>query len=82
MFTGIVSGIGRIVSAEPLGQGAAFGQALQIEAPSGYLDGVALGDSIALSGACMTVVAVDAARSCFTVEVSAQSLARTAGLDA
>ena len=48
MFTGIVSGVGRIVESRPLGAGAAFGKALAIEAPAGFLDDVALGDSIAL----------------------------------
>ena len=81
MFTGIVSAVGRIVEAAPLGQGAVFGKALTLEAPAGWLDGVAIGDSIALAGACMTVVARDLARGRFAVEVSAESLARTAGLD-
>jgi riboflavin synthase len=81
MFTGIVSGIGRIVEAPALGAGPQFGKALAIEAPNGFLDDVAIGDSIALSGACMTVVSLDAARRRFSVEISAESLARTAGLD-
>ena len=81
MFTGIVSGVGRIVEARALGTGAGFGKALLIEAPAGFLDGVAIGDSIALSGACMTVVALDAARHRFDVEISAESLDKTAGLD-
>jgi len=82
MFTGIVSGVGRIVEARALGAGAGFGKALSIEVPAGFLDGVGIGDSIALSGACMTVVAMDAARNCFDVEISAESLDKTAGLDA
>lgn len=80
MFTGIVSGIGRIVASESLGSDAGFGTGLTIEAPAGYLDGVAIGDSIALAGACMTVVWLDAASSRFRVEVSAESRARTTGL--
>jgi riboflavin synthase len=40
---------------------------------------VAVGDSIALNGACMTATSVDGR--VFTVDVSAESLARTAGLD-
>jgi riboflavin synthase len=82
MFTGIVSGIGRIVAVRPLGADASFGKALTIEAPAGWLGTTAIGDSIALGGACMTVVAIDAARQRFQVEVSAESLAVTAGLDA
>ena len=81
MFTGIVSGVGRIAEAKPLGAGAAFGKALAIEAPQGFLDDVALGDSIALSGACMTVVRLEPAARRFHVEVSAESLDKTAGLD-
>jgi riboflavin synthase len=42
---------------------------------------VALGDSIALNGACMTVTEFDASASTFTVDVSAESLDKTAGLD-
>jgi len=81
MFTGIVSGVGRIAEAKPLGAGAAFGKALAIEAPQGFIDDVALGDSIALSGACMTVVRLEPAARRFHVEISAESLDKTAGLD-
>ena len=82
MFTGIVSAVGRIVEAVPLGSGAAFGRSLSLQVPAGYLDGVAIGDSIALAGACMTVVSLDPERGRFAVEISAESLARTAGLGA
>jgi riboflavin synthase len=81
MFTGIVSGIGRIVDVQALGSGASFGCALTIEAPAGWLGTAAIGDSIALAGACMTIVSVDATQQCFQVEVSAESLAATHGLD-
>jgi riboflavin synthase len=81
MFTGIVSGVGRIVEARALGAGMQFGKLLSIEAPGEFLDDVRLGDSIALSGACMTVVSRDPPGRCFGVEISAESLARTAGLD-
>lgn len=80
MFTGIVSAIGRIVDVHPLGAGAGFGHALTIEAPPGWLGTSAIGDSIALAGACMTVVSIDAAHHRFRVEVSAESLAATHGL--
>ncbi|MGZ5249650.1 MAG: riboflavin synthase [Caldimonas sp.] len=82
MFTGIVSGVGRIVEARPLGAGAGFGKALSIEAPPGFLDDVAIGDSISLSGACMTVIAREPGQRRFEVEISAESLDKTAGLDA
>jgi riboflavin synthase len=81
MFTGIVSSVGEVVDARPLGAGPGFGKALSVEAPPGWLAGVSLGDSIALAGACMTVVSLDPAGLRFGVEVSAESLARTAGLD-
>lgn len=80
MFTGIISGVGRITQVEALGADAAHGKRLTIEAPAGYLDDVQLGDSIALNGACMTVTTFDAAAGRFTIDISAESLARTAGL--
>ena len=82
MFTGIVSGIGRIVETRALGSGAGFGQALVVEAPAGFLEGVMLGDSIAIAGACMTVVSIDLAASRFAIEISAESLDKTANLGA
>ena len=51
MFTDIVTGLGRIIQVDNLGDGAAHGKRLTIEAPGGYLDDVQLGDSIALNGA-------------------------------
>jgi riboflavin synthase len=80
MFTGIVTAVGRIADASPLGMERSHGRRLTIETPAGYLDDVGLGDSIALNGACMTVTSLDAMASRFTVDVSAESLARTAGL--
>jgi riboflavin synthase len=81
MFTGIVSGVGRIVDVQALGTGASFGKALSIATPPAFLDGVAVGDSISLAGACMTVVSLDAAANRFAIEISAESLDKTAGLD-
>jgi riboflavin synthase len=80
MFTGIVTAVGTITSSTPLGEGQAFGRRLRVSTPVGYLDSVALGDSVGLNGACMTVVALDRAAPHFEVEVSVESLARTAGL--
>ena len=80
MFTGIVSATGRITRSEPLGAQAHHGRRLAIEVPDGYLADVQLGDSIALNGACMTVTSFDAAAATFTVDVSAESLSKTAGL--
>jgi riboflavin synthase len=80
MFTGIVGGVGRIVQTHPLGSSPTHGLSAEIEAPPGLLDDVALGDSIAINGACMTVTQLDADRRRFHVDVSAQSLDKTVGL--
>jgi riboflavin synthase len=80
MFTGIITGLGRIVSADALGADASHGKRLVIETPPGYLDDVQLGDSIALNGACMTVTSLDPAQQRFTIDISAESLDKTAGL--
>jgi riboflavin synthase len=81
MFTGIITGIGHISAVHPLGDTATHGKRLTITCPSGYLDDVGLGDSIALNGACMTVTTLNAAQQKFTIDISAESLDKTAGLD-
>ncbi len=80
MFTGIITGVGRIAAVHDLGRSLQHGKRLTIEAPAGYLDDVGLGDSIAINGACMTVTTTDPARGQFTIEISAESLDKTAGL--
>ena len=80
MFTGIITGVGRIADSHALGSSLQHGRRLAIEAPPGYLDDVGLGDSIALNGACMTVTTLDLPARRFTIDVSAESLARTTGL--
>lgn len=82
MFTGIITGVGRISAVHPLGESATHGKRLTIQTPAGYLDDVGPGDSIALNGACMTVTTFDAAAGHFTIDISAESLDKTAGLDA
>ena len=57
-----------------------FGKRLCIEAPPAYLEDVGLGDSIALNGACMTVTALDLPKNQFWIDISAESLQKTAGL--
>jgi riboflavin synthase len=79
MFTGIVAAVGSIQSVTPLEGGADAGVRLAIAAGGLPLDDVALGDSIAINGACMTVVEKTAGS--FAVDVSRESLNRTAGLD-
>ena len=81
MFTGIITGVGQIVDSQPLGTEPSHGRRLTLQTPPGYLEGVGLGDSIAINGACMTVTTFDPAAGRFTIDVSAESLARTAGLD-
>ena len=81
MFTGIITGVGRIAAVQALGTSSTHGKRLTITCPPEYLDDVGLGDSIALNGACMTVTTLDVAAHQFTVDISAESLAKTAGLD-
>ncbi len=75
MFTGIVAAIGKITHIEPLEQGLR----LTIIAPNLDLDEVALGDSIAHSGVCLTVIAKK--KDAYQVDVSRETLACTVGLD-
>lgn len=81
MFTGIITGIGRITAVQSLGESPTHGRRLTIQAPTGYLDDVGLGDSIALNGACMTVTTLQPDQNRFTIDISAESLGKTAGLD-
>jgi len=79
MFTGLVAAVGRIVRVEPLADNAAGGVRLHIDAGELDLADVRIGDSIAVQGACMTVVAMQG--QVFQVDVSRESLNLTAGLD-
>ncbi|SOZ35726.1 riboflavin synthase [Cupriavidus neocaledonicus] len=79
MFTGIVAAVGRIESITPLGAAADAGVRLRIAAGGLDLSDVIIGDSIAIQGACMTVIAM--ATDAFEVEVSRESLDKTVGLD-
>ncbi|OXR50723.1 MULTISPECIES: riboflavin synthase [unclassified Pusillimonas] len=81
MFTGIVAAVGKIVDVQPLKAGEDdAGVRLTLEAGGLPLEHTRLGDSIAIQGACMTVV--EFTSSTFKVDVSRESLNRTAGLDA
>ena len=78
MFTGIISGVGRVSEVQPIGAGADM--RLRITVPQDKevwagLPGVILGASISCSGCCLTVVEMDAAS--FAVEVSAETLSKT-----
>lgn len=74
MFTGIITDIGTIEAVEARGD-TQFTVSCSFEA-----SGIALGASISCSGCCLTVTSVAAASgggSCFTVDVSAESLSKT-----
>jgi riboflavin synthase len=77
MFTGLVQGIARIDSVERLAADGGARIALDARGIAGFRAEV--GDSIAVNGACMTATQVDGAR--FSVDVSKESLSKTAGLD-
>jgi riboflavin synthase len=81
MFTGIITGVGRIAAVHDLGRSLDHGKRLEISTPAHYLDDVGLGDSIALNGACMTVTSFKTTQNLFTIVISAESLAKTAGLN-
>lgn len=76
MFTGIIQAIGKVREPEQLGNGVR----LTILTPEAFgLNEVKIGDSIAVNGACMTVVNIQGNE--FQIEVSAESLNKTCGLD-
>jgi riboflavin synthase len=81
MFTGIITGVGRIVAVQATGEASTHGKRLTISCASDYLSDVGPGDSIALNGACMTVTTLDPPAGQFSVDISAESLSKTAGLD-
>jgi riboflavin synthase len=72
MFTGIVEGQGEVLELA-LGPGAQ-GARIQIGAP--WLDGLRVGDSVAVNGCCLTVTSLRPGG--FSADVMAESLARTA----
>lgn len=75
MFTGIVAAIGKITHSEPL----AAGLRLTVSAPDLDLTDVALGDSIAHNGVCLTVIEKGA--DSYKIDVSRETLDCTTGLD-
>jgi riboflavin synthase len=76
MFSGIVAATGRIERVDPLQDGVR----LTVDVGDLGLDDVRLGDSIANSGVCLTVVGMDGRRAQF--DVSRETLNCTVGLDA
>lgn len=75
MFSGIVAAVGRIEQIEALADGVR----LTVDTNGLDLEDVIVGDSIANSGVCLTVIARDGARVQF--DVSRETLNCTVGLD-
>lgn len=76
MFTGIIQAVGKVREPEKLGNGVR----LTIVCPKEFnLADVAIGDSIAVNGACMTVI--QKTEDSFSIDVSAESLSKTCGLN-
>ncbi|OGA34735.1 MAG: riboflavin synthase subunit alpha [Betaproteobacteria bacterium RIFCSPLOWO2_12_FULL_62_13b] len=75
MFSGIVAAVGRITKVERRPNGVR----LAVSAARLGMDDVAVGDSIAVNGVCLTVVVKSPAS--FEVDVSAETLSCTVGLD-
>ncbi len=71
MFTGLIEGVGRVLAIEPRGGDAR----LRIEVGSLPFADVAIGESIAVNGVCLTVVEFDAAS--FAADASTETLALT-----
>jgi len=75
MFTGIIEGLGTLEAIKSGGQGKQFALAAGFD-----LAGTKIGDSIAVNGACLTVVRLQGRR--FEVDVSPETVARTTFRDA
>ncbi len=78
MFTGLVQGVGRIVEVGRLAVDGGVQLVIDARDVPGFR--VAVGDSVAIAGACLTAVAIEG--STFAVDTSRESLGRTTGLDA
>lgn len=78
MFTGIIQAVGHIYSVTPLSE---RGARVVIDAGTLDLADVALGDSIAVNGVCLTVVVLDLASKPprYSVDVSGETFACTIG---
>ncbi len=70
MFTGIVEGLGTITGIRPAGSGSRLSLVADF-----VLNQTKIGDSIAVSGACLTVVSISEKR--FDADVSAETLQKT-----
>jgi riboflavin synthase len=74
MFTGIVQAVGHIVAVQPRSEGVQ----VAVDAGAFAETDIAVGDSIALNGCCLTVVGIDAGTMRF--DVSSETLSCTTGL--
>lgn len=70
MFTGIIEGLGTINALRPMGEGARL--TVGTDFP---LTGTRIGDSIAVNGACLTVVTLGARR--FSADLSPETMEKT-----
>lgn len=70
MFTGIIEGLGTVAQVRPVDGGSRLTVSADFS-----LEGTGIGDSIAVNGACLTVVSLQGPR--FSVDVSPETLART-----
>ena len=74
MFTGIVEEVGQVIKVEEFADRAGGDVRVSVRAEK-VLEGLALGDSVAVSGCCLTVVAYSAET--FAVELSKETIAKT-----
>lgn len=71
MFTGLVEGLGRVKEISPVGGDIS----LTIEPLFDLSDDIRIGDSISVSGACLTITRIE--KGIFSVDVSAETLSRS-----
>ena len=75
MFTGLVTAVGRISHVQTLQPDAGAGLRVTVQAPTDWLRGAGLGDSICVSGACLTVTKLSKGEAQF--EMVAETIRRT-----
>lgn len=75
MFSGLVASLGKIVDYTPIEAGVR----MRVAAPDLDFAELAIGDSIAHNGVCLTVTKIDALVPCYEVVIGAETLALTCG---
>ncbi len=78
MFTGIITGVGRVLRHEPLGLDTE-GIRLIVDTADWPIDDIGIGDSIAHNGCCLTIV--DKGKRWLASDVSAHTLGLVTGLE-